>query len=133
VPTFAAIQRVWNAQKGLSSDDIDASQKLWAKYREVTAVMKGAGVKFLAGSDLPIGEIAPIHEELVLFVESGFTPMEALEIATQNAAQFAGEREDGTVEAGKLANLLILNASPLDDIRHTRRISNVIVRGAVVR
>ena len=133
VPTLGAIKSVWDAQKELSSRDIEARQNLWAKYGEITLSMKRAGVKFLAGSDLPASDVAPLHEELVLLVEAGLTPMEALQAATRNPAAFIDTRPaGGTLEEGSMADVVVLEGNPLEDIRNTRRISQVIRRGTRV-
>jgi len=88
----------------------------------------------MAGSDLPIGELAPVHDELAFLVESGMTPMEALQTATRNVAEFLGMlRDEGTIEPGKVANVVIVDGNPLDDIRNTRRVSHVMSRGALFR
>ena len=71
-----------------------------------------------------------LHDELALFVNSGFTPAEALQTATSNVAQYAGaSREFGTLEAGKRADIVLLDANPLEDIRNTRKIHGVILGG----
>ena len=65
-------------------------------------------------------------------VEAGLTPAEALRAATINAAKFLGrEKEQGTVEAGKLADLVILDTDPLADIRNIRKIHRVIKGGVI--
>jgi hypothetical protein len=93
-----------------------------------------AGVRLLAGTDtLGVGALLPgasLHEELALLVRAGLTPIEALRAATITAAEALG-REDqmGTVEAGKLADLVILEADPLADIANVRRIRAVVHRG----
>jgi len=67
---------------------------------------------------------------LELLVRSGLTPLEALRAATYNPAEFLGALDSlGTVAQGKLADLLLLDANPLDDIRNTRRIDVVIANG----
>jgi len=76
---------------------------------------------------------APLHDELVLLVKAGMTPMEALQAATRNAAEFLGtQRTEGTVEAGKRTNLVLLEASPLEDIANTRRIHAVLLAGRLL-
>jgi imidazolonepropionase-like amidohydrolase len=73
-----------------------------------------------------------LHDELANFVEAGFTPMEALQTATSNPARFFGmETSFGSVEPGKIADLLLLSANPLEDIRNTRKISIVVADGRV--
>jgi imidazolonepropionase-like amidohydrolase len=74
-----------------------------------------------------------LHDELANFVEAGFTPMESLQTATSNPARFLGlESSLGSIEAGKIADLVLLNANPLDDIHNTRKISAVVVNGRVL-
>jgi hypothetical protein len=106
------------------------------RYKQLVRDMHRAGVEFLAGTDtspdnpVPLG--AGLHDELELFVESGFTPMEALQTATRNPARYFGALQDmGTIEAGKLADLVLLYANPLDDIGNTRKISMVVLRGRI--
>ncbi len=87
----------------------------------------------MAGTDTIDPYIFPgfsLHDELALFVEAGFTPMEALQTATCNPAKFLGEFDDfGTVEKGKIADLILLDANPLDDIRNTQEIAGVVLGG----
>ena len=87
----------------------------------------------MAGSDAPYVGCFPgfsLHDELALLVEAGLTPLEALRAATLNPAKFI-ERLDslGTVESGKLADLVLLDANPLDDIRNTNKIAAVVANG----
>ncbi len=64
------------------------------------------------------------------FVAAGFTPLEALQTATLNPAKFLGmEDRLGTIEKGKLADLVLLDANPLDEIRNTQKIAGVIANG----
>jgi hypothetical protein len=75
-----------------------------------------------------------MHWELELFVQGGFTPMDALQVATRNGAVYHGLGESlGSIETGKLADLVILGTNPLDDIRNTRDIVYVIKDGIVYR
>jgi imidazolonepropionase-like amidohydrolase len=71
-----------------------------------------------------------LHDELANFVEAGFTPMESLQTATSNPAKFLGmESNYGTVETGKIADLVLLAANPLEDIHNTKKITAVIANG----
>lgn len=101
---------------------------------DMTLAMFRAGVPFMAGTDTAAGvHIFPgfsLHQELALFVQAGLTPIQALQTATRNPAQFMGRLADmGTVEKGKLADLVLLDANPLDDIANTRRIRAVVLAG----
>jgi len=105
-----------------------------AKELEMTLAMHRAGVPLMAGTDTAAGVyVIPgfsLHQELELFVKAGLTPMEALQTATLNPSKFLGRTHDsGTVETGKLADLVLLDASPLDDIRNTQKISAVVLGG----
>src|SRR4030095_13020349 len=99
-------------------------------------MMRRAGVEFLAGTDAPVPYGIPgfaLHDELALLVQAGFTPMEALQAATFNPARFLGkEKELGTIEKGKIADLVLLDANPLQDISNTQKIDAVVVGGRLV-
>jgi cytosine/adenosine deaminase-related metal-dependent hydrolase len=92
----------------------------------------------MAGSDVAVLNVFPglsLHEELRLFVDSvGMSPMEALESATRKPAEWLGMADSvGTIAAGKVADLVLLDADPLADIRNTQRISAVVLRGKLFR
>ena len=117
-----------------NSDDLGTRQRFVEKELEVVNAMHRAGIPFLAGTDTPPGVYVfpgfSLHEELQRFVAAGFTPMEALQTATLNPAKFLGMDDRlGTIEKGKLADLVLLDANPLDDIRNTQKIAAVIVNG----
>ncbi len=115
-------------------DDLATRRRFVAKELELVAGLHRAGVPFLAGTDTPPGvNVFPgfsLHDELALFVQAGFSPAEALATATVNPAVYFGrEQELGTIEPGKLADLVLLDANPLTDIHHTRRIAAVVLNG----
>ena len=95
--------------------------------------MQRAGVQLLAGTDEPNPWVIPgfsLHEELALLADGGLTPLEALQTATINPARFLRATDSlGVVAPGKLADLVLLDADPLMDIRNTSRIAAVIVNG----
>jgi len=97
--------------------------------------LHAAGVPIMAGTDTPIGLLTPgfsLHEELRMLVEAGMPARAALVAATLRPAEFLGIESDfGTVAPGKVADLLLLDADPLADIRNTRRIRAVIRGGAL--
>jgi len=120
--------------QGYGADDITVRKKFIEKELEVVQLLHKAGVPFLAGTDTPPGVYVfpgfSLHEELQRFVAAGFTPLEALQTATLNPARFLGiEEQLGTIEKGKLADLVLLNANPLEDISNTQKIAAVIVNG----
>jgi imidazolonepropionase-like amidohydrolase len=94
------------------------------------AKMNAAGVRIVMGTD---GNRAwGPHEEVHDMVLAGMTPAQVILASTRNAAEFLRIADAGTLEAGKSADLLVLDANPLDDITNTRRIAMVILRGAPV-
>ena len=100
--------------------------------RETLVKAANAGVKIISGSDSnPIDEIGILEIEQLVF--SGLTAMQAIQAATINSAQMMGVQDDlGTVEAGKLADLIVLNRNPLENISHLRSISMVMKDGFLV-
>ena len=120
--------------QGYGADDIATRKKFVDKELEVVRMLHKAGVPFLAGTDTPAGvHIFPgysLHEELQRFVAAGFTPLEALQTATLNPARFFGmEGQLGTIEGGKLADMVLLSANPLENIANTQKIAGVFVNG----
>ena len=94
------------------------------------AKLNAAGVRITLGTDgnRPWGP----HEEMLDMVSAGMTPMQVIVAATRNSADLLRLSDTGMLEAGKSADFIVLDANPLDDITHTRRISTVILRGAAV-
>ncbi|HVF30028.1 MAG TPA: amidohydrolase family protein [Pyrinomonadaceae bacterium] len=100
---------------------------------QLVGLMHRGGARMLAGSDTMNPYVFTgfsLHDELALLVEAGLTPFEALRAATVNPAVFLGmEKELGTIESGKLADLVLLDADPTVDIRNTTKINAVIANG----
>jgi len=111
----------------------NAGKQVFQKEIAIVGAMRKAGVAILAGTDTGNPFCFPgfsLHEELALLVIAGLTPVEALQSATLNPAKFFGlDKTLGTIEQGKIADLVLLDANPLEDIRNTQRISAVISNG----
>ena len=109
-------------------------RQTFAEFLQVVGQMHRAGVPLMAGTDIA-GTRVPgftLHDELGLLVASGLTPLEALQAATVTPARIWGWADTcGAVEAGKAADLVLLEANPLEDIRNTRRIAAVVLGGRV--
>lgn len=119
--------------KALKPEDFAAMRKRFVKEQELVGAMAKAGVLFLAGTDTPNPFCFPgfsLHDELAFFVKCGMTPGQALQTATINPARYFGwEKTMGTVEKGKVADLVLLDANPLADIKNTTKIASVFMRG----
>ncbi|OGD31065.1 MAG: hypothetical protein A2V45_16640 [Candidatus Aminicenantes bacterium RBG_19FT_COMBO_58_17] len=119
-----------------TAEDYAVSKRRFRKEMTIVSEMRRAGVKFLAGTDTGNPYCFPgfsLHDELALLVEAGFTPLEALQTATLNPAIFLGMTESyGAVEKGKIADLILLEADPLEKIENTKRISAVMLGGKLV-
>jgi hypothetical protein len=138
-----AWKEAWDPQKTLFLKDLapDAYtalntriRALLARHQTLVGDMRHAGVLFLAGTDTngwnPVFPGFGLHDELALLVQSGLTPIEALQCATRNPALYFGRLPDtGTVDVGKTADLVLLAANPLADIRNTQKIDAVVMRG----
>ena len=110
--------------------------KEFRKYQDLTGLLNQAGVTLLAGTDTPEPYVPPgfsLHQELELLVNSGLTPAATLQAATINNARALKKGDElGSIDEGKWADMVILNANPLEDIRNARNIYMVIRGGVVV-
>jgi imidazolonepropionase-like amidohydrolase len=109
-------------------------KKFYQQRNAIVRALHEAGAKLLAGSDSPqfflVAGFA-LHDELEAMTDAGLSPFAALETATRNPAESMNAlSEFGTIEVGKRADMVLVDANPLDDVRNTRRISGVVVRGA---
>lgn len=135
----ARLLRRWNGPSGRSSltpETLAARRGEFVKYQELTGKLHRAGVKLLAGTDAPEPFVPPgtsLHQELEMLVESGLSPAEALRCATQNNAEALGQADRlGSITPGKTADLVLLDADPLQRISNTRAIAKVFRGGLVV-
>jgi imidazolonepropionase-like amidohydrolase len=136
-----SIAEKWKQGRGtqdkfVTPAEFELREKLLALSMHVVGQMETSGVGILAGTDSAAPDIVPgfaLHEELALLVQAGLTPMQALQAATKNPAEFLEKsKTEGTIEAGKEADLLLLDANPLEDIHNTRKIRALIVRGQLL-
>lgn len=112
-----------------SPADREAHRRFYRKGLELTGAAHRAGVKILAGTDYIVAG-ADLHRELQQLALAGLPPADILRTATLSPAQYFGlEAQYGTVEAGKVADLVLLDANPLVDIRNTQRINAVVFNG----
>jgi imidazolonepropionase-like amidohydrolase len=121
-------------QGGYTRDALADKRIAWGNA--VTGRAAAAGVPIVAGTDALLdrdGQPALLSELELLVSGAGLTPGQAIMAATRNAAEAIGVAADrGTLESGKAADLLLLEASPLDDIRNTRKIRFVVKNGRVL-
>ncbi len=126
----------YRAKSALKPETLELRRSEFRKYQELTGLLHKAGIPLLAGTDTPEPYVPPgsaLHQELEMLVESGLTPGDAIQAATwNNARAIKQDKTLGRIAPGYSADLLVLGANPLDDIRHTRRIERVIVRGRVL-
>jgi hypothetical protein len=119
-----------------TAEDYANRRRLYRKYLELVGALHRARVDILAGTDAPNPYCFPgfsLHDELELLVAAGLTPAAALQCATRNPARYLDKLKDvGTVEPGKLADLVLLEADPLTDIKNTRKITAVVVNGKLL-
>ena len=132
VPTLVAYERgfvLWSNDP----ESLKPRMNVQEKQVELVRMMHQAGVQIMAGTDFSDWALVPgidLHNELALLVEAGFTPLEALQAATVNPAKFLGKTDSfGTIQAGRVADLVLLDMNPLEDISHTRKINAVVLGG----
>ena len=134
-------KKIWSAGtngqlQGFTEEDFALREKIVGRSMEIVGKMQAAGVRIMAGTDMAAPNVFPgssLHEDLAYLVEAGLSPMQALQAATKNPAQFLGRLPtQGTIEQGKIADLVLLDADPLVDIRNTQKINAVILRGKLL-
>jgi imidazolonepropionase-like amidohydrolase len=113
-----------------ANTDRQVAQVFFGIQARNLAKLNAAGVRITLGTDgnRPWGP----HEEMLDMVLAGMTPMQVIVAATRNSAEFLRIADAGTLQAGKSADFIVLDANPLDDITNTRRISAVVLRGSPV-
>jgi len=114
---------------GSPTESSEAIEKVFKKELAIVGALHRAGIPVVAGTDQAVPGYS-LHREIELYVQSGFTPMEAIQAATIVPARAMGlDRESGTVEKSKRADLILINGNPLEDVRNTRNVEFVITNG----
>ena len=134
VSTEVAV-RIRNSFFGRDAAEVARRQQGYAILQRSLARLAAAGAGIILGPDTGLEDQIFGHaeqKELGLMVEAGMTPPQVIVAATSRAAQFIGLPDRGTLAPGKRADLLVLDANPLDDIRNTRRIARLYIAGAEV-
>lgn len=135
------IKNMWDPKndfrfKSAGPEYFNGEQAEYELKKKIIRALNQGGIKLLAGTDTPNPYCYPgfsIHDELQLFTECGLTPLQALQTATLHPALYFGIQQDqGTVAAGKLADLVVLKDNPLQDIGNTRKIGAVILKGRFI-
>jgi imidazolonepropionase-like amidohydrolase len=113
------------------SERSEIGDKVFAKEIEVVGALHRAGIPIVAGTDQAVPGYS-LHRELELYVQAGFTPMEAIQAATiVPATAMKVDKELGTVAKGKRGDLILINGDPLQDIHNTRNVEYVITNGTM--
>lgn len=122
-----------NGAAKLPANEWTARRETVRREQALIGRFQKAGVGILAGTDDANPYVMPgfsLHDELRLLVDSGLTPIEALQAATLNPSKFFNQlASSGSIEQGKFADLVLLEGNPLEDIRNTAKISGVVVNG----
>jgi imidazolonepropionase-like amidohydrolase len=119
----------------IKAEDLAMLKRELPELRSTVGKMHNDGVMLLAGTDIAGARLPgfSLHGELLEFVYAGLSPFEALQTATINPAIVLGvEKNYGTIESGKIANLVLLDADPLKDIANTQKIAGVVLKGKFI-
>jgi imidazolonepropionase-like amidohydrolase len=116
---------------GPPTERSEIGEKVFDKELAIVGALHRAGIPVVAGTDQTVPGYS-LHREIELYVQAGFTPMEAIQAATIVPARAMGlDKELGTVEKGKRGDLILINGNPLDDIHNTRNVEYVITNGTM--
>jgi cytosine/adenosine deaminase-related metal-dependent hydrolase len=116
---------------GVPVEAVAVSRRIFDNSVAMVGALHTAGVRVVAGTDQAIPGHS-LHREIELYVQAGFTPLEAIQAATVVPAQVMGlDKEVGTVEVNKRADLILLDANPLDDVHNIRTVKYVVANGVI--
>ncbi len=131
------VRKMWATSfffKATYDDDLGKAHDGYKTHQDLLLQYHKAGGKVLAGTDTFFSVPGlTLHRELLVLVEAGFTPLQVISMVTRDNAEFLGRGSElGTVMPGKLADIVVVGANPLDDIRNTRQVDFVIQGGQLV-
>jgi imidazolonepropionase-like amidohydrolase len=116
-----------------ASPQTEQSQKVFEKDLAIVGALHRAGVPIVAGTDQAVPGHS-LHREIELYVQAGFTPLEAIQAASIVPARAMGiDKDTGTIEVGKRADMILTSGNPLDDIHNIRKVETVIANGKMYR
>jgi imidazolonepropionase-like amidohydrolase len=127
------LSKVPRELRGMADDvrpeEVAERNAMFERFVALVGELHRRGVPIVAGTDISIPGHS-LHRELELYVKAGFTPMEAIQAATAVPARMMHlDKESGTIEPGKRADLVVLAGDPISDIRNIRKIVTVVARG----
>jgi imidazolonepropionase-like amidohydrolase len=125
------LRQQFQSSSGLAGDALELAKLRWSKTLKIIGAFHRAGIRFVAGTDQAVPGYS-VYREIEIYVEAGFTPMEALQAATIVPARVMKvDSDSGSVEAGKRADFDILDADPLEDIHNIRSVRWVVANGTL--
>ena len=130
----ASYREQWAAAPA-NGEDVATRQRVFEKYKQIVAGLLKAQVGIIAGTDTLKPYLVPgfsLQDELEVLAQAGLTPLKVLQAATVNPARRFNIKDLGTIEQGKIADLLVLDSNPIEEIRNTRKIFAVIAGGRLV-
>jgi len=130
----ASYRDQWRVYRGFGGD-VATRQRVFEKYKQLVAALLKAHVGIIAGTDTLKPYLVPgfsLQDELEVLAQAGLSPLQVLQAATVNPARHFNIKDLGTVEQGMIADLLVLDSNPLQEIRNTRKIFAVVSDGRLV-